>query len=80
MNVTLVPWQIVVADAAMLTETGNGGFTVIVSALLVAGLPVAHGVTFEVMITLTTSLFESVEVVNVLLVVGLPMFTPFTRH
>jgi hypothetical protein len=41
-NVTLVPEQIVVAEAEILTLTGRFGFTVIVTALEVAGLPVAQ--------------------------------------
>ncbi|MPM41751.1 hypothetical protein SDC9_88410 [bioreactor metagenome] len=41
-KVTLVPEQIVVADAAMLTLTAELLVTVIVIALDVAGLPVAH--------------------------------------
>lgn len=41
-KVTLVPLQIVVADAEMLTLAGRFGFTVIVTVLEVAGLPVAQ--------------------------------------
>jgi hypothetical protein len=76
-NVTLVPEQIVVADAPIFTLAGKLGFTVIVTALLVAGLPVAH-VAFEVITTVTTSLFANVFVVNVLLLV--PALDPFTFH
>lgn len=38
----MVPVQIVVAEAAMLTLTGMFGFTVIVIGSEVAGLPVAQ--------------------------------------
>ena len=76
-NVTLVPEQIVVAEAPILTLAGKLGFTVIVTALLVAGLPVAQ-VAFEVITTVTTSLLVRVLVVNVALL--LPAFAPFTFH
>jgi hypothetical protein len=76
-NVTLVPEQTVVADAPILTLAGKLGFTVIVTALLVAGLPVAQ-VAFEVITTVTTSLLDKVLVVNVALL--LPAFAPFTFH
>jgi hypothetical protein len=49
-KVTLVPEQIVVAEADILTLTGRLGFTVMVTVLEVAGLPVAQ-VAFEVMCT-----------------------------
>ena len=52
-KVTLVPEQIVVALAPIITLTGKFGFTVIVIALLVAGLPVAQSA-FEVIATVTT--------------------------
>jgi hypothetical protein len=42
-KVTLVPEQMVVADAEMLTLAGRFGFTVMVSVLEVAGLPVTQG-------------------------------------
>ena len=51
-NVTLVPEQIVVADAEMLTLTGKLGFTVMVTVLEVAGLPVAQ-VALEVITQVT---------------------------
>jgi hypothetical protein len=76
-NVTLVPEQIVVVDAPIFTLAGKLGFTVIVTALLVAGLPVAH-IAFDVITTVTTSLLDKVLVVNVALL--LPAFTPFTFH
>jgi hypothetical protein len=41
-KVTEVPAQMVVAEAAMLTLTGKFGFTVMVMAFEVAGLPVAQ--------------------------------------
>ncbi len=47
-NVTLVPAQIVVADAATDTLAGKFGFTVIVTPVDVAGDPVKHGLAFEV--------------------------------
>ena len=53
-------------------------FTVIAIVLLVAGLPVAQGVAFEVRITFTKSPFASVVEANVLLLV--PALTPFTCH
>ena len=55
-NVTLVPEQIVVADAEILILTGKLGFTVMVTVLEVAGLPVAQ-VAFDVRIQVMTSLF-----------------------
>ena len=57
-NVTLVPEQIVVADADILKLTGKFGFTIMVTEFDVAGLPVAH-VAFDVRIQVMTSLFES---------------------
>ena len=76
-NVTLVPAQIVVADAAMLTLAGKLGFTFIVTALLVAGLPVAQ-VALEVITTVTISLSAKAVEVKVGLLV--PAFDPFTFH
>ena len=57
MNVTFEPAQIVllVAFDPILTLTGRLSFTTIIMELLVAGLPVAHGVAFEVSSTVTTS-------------------------
>jgi len=49
-NVTLVPAQIVVAEAAMLTLTGRFGFTVVLMVFDVAGLPVTQ-VSLEVRTT-----------------------------
>ena len=42
MNVTEVPAQTVVAEAAIETLTGSSGFTVMVTVLLIAGLPVGQ--------------------------------------
>jgi hypothetical protein len=48
-NVTLVPGHIVpVGEAAILTLTGWLGLIVTVMPVLVAGLPVAHGVILDV--------------------------------
>ena len=76
-NVTLVPAQIVVADAATLTLTGKLGFTVTCMALLVTVAGVAHTAE-EVTSKVIISLFKSVEEVNELLFV--PTAAPFTRH
>ena len=57
-KVTLVPEQIVVAEAEILILTGRFGFTVIVTVFEVAGFPVAQ-VAFEVSTQVTTSLFAS---------------------
>ncbi len=64
MKVTEVPAQIVpTGDAAMVTLTGLSGFTVMVIAFEVAGLPVAH-VAFEVTTQVTTSALLSVLLVK----------------
>lgn len=55
---TLVPEQIVVAEAETLTLTGRLGFTVIVTVFDVEGLPVAQ-VAFEVMTQVTLLPFAS---------------------
>ena len=49
-NVTEVPSQTGFADAAIVTLTGNGGFTVIVTASEVAGFPETQN-RFEVITT-----------------------------
>ena len=67
-KVTLVPAQIVVADAATDTLAGKFGLTVIVTPLDVAGDPVKHGLAFDVSCTVTTSLLFNVVLVNVELV------------
>ena len=68
-KVTELPGQIVVALAPILTLAGKLGFTVIVMALLVAGLPVEQGVAFEVITAVTTWPLVRVVVVNVALLV-----------
>lgn len=62
MNVTLVPEQMVVADADMLTLTGKFGLTVMVTVFEVAGLPVAQ-VALDVITQVTASLFTRVVLV-----------------
>ena len=47
MNVTGVPAQTGFADGATVTLTGRFGFTVMITVLEVAGLPVAHGAAFD---------------------------------
>jgi hypothetical protein len=61
-KVTLVPAQIVVAEAVTLTLTGRFGLTVMVTALEVAGLPVAQ-VALDVTIQVITSELERAEFV-----------------
>ena len=61
-NVTLVPAQIVVAEAAMLTLTGRFGFTVVLMVFDVAGLPLTQ-VSLEVRTTYTASPVVRVVVV-----------------
>ena len=63
-NVTEVPAQIAPAGtAATLTLAVNIGFTTMVIPVEVAGLPVRHGVAFEVISTVITSpLAKPVEV------------------
>lgn len=63
-KVTVVPEQIVVAVAAMLTVTGNTGFTVMVTELEVAGLPVEQ-VALEVITQLTTCPLVRAALLNV---------------
>ena len=79
-NVTAVPVveQIDVDVEVIDTDGVTNAFTTMVTVLLVAGLPVAQGVAFEVRITFTISLFAKVVVVNVLLL--LPAFELFTCH
>ena len=78
-KVTLVPAQIVVADADADTLAGRSGFTVMVIPADVAGEPVRHGLAFEVSCTVTWSLFARVVVVNVAFV-SPDTATPFTYH
>ena len=61
-KVTLVPEQIVVSDAAMDTEAGKLGFTVMLITLDVAGELVKHGEAFDVITTVTKSPLASVVV------------------
>ena len=75
-KVTDVPEQTGLADAEIDRLTGKFGFTVMVTALLVAGLPVAQ-VAFEVSMQVTTSLVTGVYEYVVLL---LPTFDPLTFH
>ena len=60
MNVTLVPAQIVVALAPMLTDGVTFAVTVIVIAFDVAVVGLAHAMD-EVITTVTTSPFTNVE-------------------
>jgi hypothetical protein len=62
-NVTLVPEQIVVDVAPILTLAGKFGFTVMVIVFEVAGEPVKHGVALDVITTDTTLPLVNVEVV-----------------
>ena len=61
-KVTLVPEHMVVAVAAIDTLTGKLGFTVIVTVLEVAGLPVAQ-VALEVKTQTTVLPFARLELV-----------------
>ena len=61
-NVTLVPEQIVVAVAEILTLAGRFGFTTIVIVFEVAGFPVIQAA-FEVNTQVITSLFANAEFV-----------------
>lgn len=61
MKVTLVPEQIEVDEADMDTPAVSNGFTVMVTALEVAGLPVTQAA-FEVSTQVTTSLFAKLPV------------------
>jgi hypothetical protein len=61
-NVTLVPEHMVVADDEILTLAAKFGFTIMVTAFEVAGLPVAQ-VALDVITQVTTSLFAKEELV-----------------
>jgi hypothetical protein len=76
-NVTDVPAQIVVTDAAIPTLGTSIGFTVIVTVLDVAVTGETH-VALEVTITVTASLLFKVVEVNV--EEFIPAFTPFSCH
>ena len=79
-NVTLVVAQIVLSASldAMLTLAGRFAFTVVVIPFDVAGEPVKHGVAFDVITTVTTSLFVNDALVYVALFV--PTLVPFNFH
>lgn len=77
MKVTLVPEQIVVAEAAMLTLAGRFGLTVMVTEFEVAGLPDTQDA-FEVITQLTISLLAKELFVYVVELV--PTFDPFSFH
>ena len=64
-NVTLLPAQIVVAVAEILTLAGKFGLTVMLTVFDVAGEPVKQGVAFEVITTVTASVLVKVVVVKV---------------
>ena len=77
MKVTLVPAQIVVADADTATEGVTKAFTVMVIPVLVAVAGDGQ-VALLVITTVTTALLASVVEVKVALLV--PAFVPFTFH
>ena len=77
MKVTRVPEQIVVAEAATETLAGRFGLTVIVTALDVAGLPVAQ-IALEVITQVTWFPFARDEVVYMALLV--PTLEPLSFH
>ena len=62
-KVTLAPEQIVVAVAPTLTLAGKFGLTVMVTVFDVAGELVKQGLAFDVITTVTKSLFANVVVV-----------------
>ena len=76
-NVTLVPAQMVVADAATLTLGVSKGSTIIVTVFDVAGEPVAH-VAVEVISTVTVFPLAKVLLLYVALLV--PTLLPFSFH
>lgn len=76
-NVTVAPGQIVVVDAAILTEGVTKGFTIIVILLLVTIEGVAQLASL-VMLQLTTSPFESGPIVSEEVLP--PTMLPFTNH
>ena len=77
-KVTFVPAHIVAELAAILTLAGKFGFTVIVTVFDVAGEPVKHGVAFDVITTVTKSLFA--KAVDEKIALFVPALTPFTFH
>ncbi len=76
MNVTDVPAQIVVAEAAICTESVTDEVTVIVIPVDVAGLPVTPD-RLEVMTQVTIWPLVRVDEVKV---TPVPAFTPLTFH
>ena len=76
-KITLVPAQIVVAVAAILTDGITDAVTVIVIALDVTVAGLAHEID-DVISTVTTSPFTKVELWNVELLV--PTLLPFSFH
>ena len=76
-KVTEVPAQIVFSEAATEMFTGKFGFTVMATALDVAGLPVAQ-VAFEVNTQVTMFPFAKELLEYVALLV--PTLAPFTFH
>jgi hypothetical protein len=76
-KVTRVPAHIVLAEAEILTLTGNIGLTVMEIPALVAGLP-DEQVSLELSVTVIISLLARALVVKVALLD--PVFTPFTFH
>ena len=67
-KVTLVPAQKVADGEAMLTLAVKIGLTVTVIGFDVAGEPDKHGLAFEVITTVTISLFDNEFDVNVVAV------------
>ena len=59
-KVTDVPAQTGLADAAMVTLTGSSGFTVMVTVLELAGLPMVH-VSLDVSTQVTALPFEGIN-------------------
>ena len=76
-NVTDVPVQMVVAEAAILTLTGLFGFTVMATVFDVAGLPVVQ-VSDDVITQFTASVLASVALVYV--AAPVPTGLPFRYH
>ncbi|MNF52615.1 hypothetical protein D3C84_339660 [compost metagenome] len=75
---TEVPAQIVFTDSEMLMLAGKFGFTVIVIALDVAGLPVKHGEALDVNSQVTMSPFTNAALVYV--AAFDPTSVPFNFH
>ena len=75
-NVTLVPAQTGLAEAAIETLTGRFGLTVMLIAFDVAGLPVGHVASEVSTQVITSPLAGAYEYVGLFV----PAFTPFTFH